>query len=196
MEGRDGGGREEQATVTIRDPIEHLLSEHVEIMREVEPLRGALRALEERGESAVAEALPALDAVGRMMATRLLLHARLEDDALFPAVESALGASGPTSVMREEHREIHAEAERFRATLRELHEVEHPSIVAGGERLRDLTAAGGSAEDLRATGAEIVRLLDSHFGKEEAILFPMARQVLGQAEMQSVARAMEALAGA
>jgi len=180
--------------MTIRDPIEYLLREHVEIMREIEALRGALRALEGRGESAVAEALPALDAVGHMMATRLHLHARLEDEAFFPAVESALGAAGgPTAVMREEHREIHAEAERFRATLRELHEVEHPLIVAGGERLRGLRAGEASAEELRTTGAEIVRLLDAHFAKEEGILFPMARQILDPASLSAVARAMEAL---
>lgn len=181
--------------MAIRDPIEYLLREHREIMRDIEALRGAVRALEAGGESAVAEARPALEAVGRMMGTRLLLHARLEDDALFPAMESALGThGGPTEVMRAEHREIHAEAERFRATLRELHDLEHPSIVAGGERLRVLTSAGGSAEELRATGAEIIRLLDAHFGKEEAILFPMAREVLDEEEMASVARAMEAFA--
>jgi iron-sulfur cluster repair protein YtfE (RIC family) len=183
---------EGEGHVTIRDPIEHLLRDHVEIMRDIDALRRALRTLEVRGEPAVAEALPALQAVGRMMATQLLLHARLEDEALFPAVESALGAAGgPTAVMREEHREIHAEAERFRATLRELREVEHPSIVSGGERLRGLASGGGSAEELRATGAEIVRLLDSHFGKEEAILFPMAREILGVEELAAVARRME-----
>ncbi len=180
----------------MQDPIDHLLDEHREIMIQVEGLRHAVRALEERGEAAVAEALPELEAVGRMMATQLLRHARKEDDALFPALEAVFGTVGtPTAVMRMEHRQIHAEAEKFRATLRELNEVEHPAIVAGGERLRGLTAAGAGAEALRDTGSEIVRLLDLHFGKEEDILFPLARQILDGAALAEVGKRMEEIAG-
>ena len=178
----------------MRDPIDRLLEEHREIMAEVEALRRAVRELKDRGELAVAEAMPALEAVGRMMGTRLLAHARREDEALFPAIEKALGhAGGPTAVMRQEHRLIHAEAARFRETLRELNEVEHPAIVAGGAALRRMTAQGAKADELRATGEQIIRLLDLHFGKEEDILFPMAREVLSQEDLAQVAHEMEKL---
>jgi regulator of cell morphogenesis and NO signaling len=183
--------------MSIQDPIAHLLDEHADIMAQVEGLRRAVRDLEERGDAAVESARPELEAVGNMMATQLSRHARKEDEALFPALEEILGFAGtPTAVMRMEHRQIHAEAERFRATLRELHEVEHPAIVAGGERLRSLSAHGGAAEQLRDTGAEICRLLDLHFGKEEDILFPMARQLLDEQAMATVARRMESMADA
>jgi hemerythrin-like domain-containing protein len=129
-----------------------------------------------------------------MMATRLLLHARKEDEALFPAIERALGApGGPTTVMREEHREIHAHAQRFRDTLHELNEIEHPAIEAGGERLRALAHGGGGAAELAGTAEAIVTLLDLHFGKEEQILFPMAREVLSRAEIDAVADRMAAI---
>ena len=128
------------------------------------------------------------------MATRLLLHARKEDEALFPALERAFGTpDGPTAVMRREHRAIHDRAGRFRETLRELNEVEHPAIVAGGATLRTLAEGGGSAAALVQTGEEIVSLLDLHFGKEEEILFPMAREVLSDDELAEVGRRMEAI---
>ena len=87
--------------MTIHDPIAHLLEEHVDIMRQVQPLRRAVRDLEERGEEAVEGARTALEAVARMMATQLHRHARMEDEALFPALERVFGTVGtPTAVMR------------------------------------------------------------------------------------------------
>jgi hemerythrin-like domain-containing protein len=177
----------------MRDPIAQLLEEHRAIMAQIEPLRRAVRDLEARGDAAIQGSLAALEAVGRMMATELLAHARREDEALFPALESVFGGGGPTAVMRQEHRDIHAQAERFRATLRELEEVEHPAIVASGAKLRTMAARGASASDLRATSLEVIRLLDLHFAKEEDILFPMARQLLSDEALAEVARKFESL---
>lgn len=176
------------------DPIDRLLEEHRTIMAEVAPLRAAVQSLATGGDDALAGALPALRRVAEMMATDLLAHARREDEALFPAIEAILGAEGtPTAVMREEHREIHANASRFRATLKELNEVEHPALVAESAKLRDLVAGSGSARALRETGAEVIRLLDEHFAKEEEVLFPMARQMLSAADLTRVALLMEDL---
>ena len=178
----------------MRDPIEQLLEEHRVIMAQIEPLRRAMRDLDTRGDAAVTESVPVLQSVGQMMATELLLHARKEDEALFQALEAVLGGpGGPTVVMRQEHRDIHAHAERFRQTLHELEEVEHPAIVAGGGKLRAMAAEGVSAADLRATSLEVIRLLDRHFAKEEEILFPMARQLLSGDAMAEVGRRMEAI---
>lgn len=177
------------------DAVDHLLAEHREIMGGFEPLRRAVAALEARGEAAIAEALPALAAAARLMATRLRAHARKEDDALFPALERVFGeGAGATAVMRDEHREIHAHAERFRATLRELEEVEHPAILAGGAELAALAAgAGAGAARLAAAARGVLDLLDAHFAKEEEVLFPMAREVLPPEELRAVAARMEAL---
>lgn len=176
----------------MRDPIAHLLEEHKAIMADFEALRRAVEDLRRRGEAALPDALPALRKVGEMMGTTLHRHARKEDEALFPALEKVFGAGGgPTMVMRQEHRDIHAGAELFRRTLHELKEVEHPAIVAGGETLRDLSASGGGADQLRRTGEEIVNLVDLHFGKEEDILFPMAREVLSPEALEAVGRRMD-----
>jgi len=178
----------------VHDPIDQLLQEHRDIMAEVDVLRRAVEDLHARGDAALPASLPALRSVGRMMATRLLRHARKEDEALFPALERVFGTSdGPTAVMRQEHRAIHDRAGLFRETLRELNEVEHPAIVAGGATLRMLAERGGNATALVETGMEIVSLLDLHFGKEEDILFPMARAMLSDDEMREVGRRMEAI---
>jgi iron-sulfur cluster repair protein YtfE (RIC family) len=173
--------------------IEHLLAEHREIMAEMAPLRAVVADLAARGEAALPEALPVLNRVGRLMETRLAAHARKEDDGLFPALEAIFGAQGgPTVVMRREHQDIHAQGELLRQTLHELNEVEHPRIEAGGERLRALARAGGSAEACQATAEEILRLVDLHFQKEEQILFPMAEQLLDEAQLSALGAEFEA----
>jgi hemerythrin-like domain-containing protein len=176
----------------MRDPIDHLLEEHRVIMAQIDALRRAVVDLRRDGDAALPAALPVLKEVGHMMATTLLRHARKEDEALFPELERVFGSGGgPTAVMRQEHRDIHAGADLFHRTLRELNEVEHPAIVAGGEALRALAAGGGSAEQLCRIAEEIVELVDLHFGKEEGILFPMAREILTPEALAATAERME-----
>lgn len=176
------------------DPIQRLLDEHVELMSKFEPLRTAVHLLGEGGEAAMPKALPLLRAANLVMTTELLAHAEREDDVLFEAVEQELGKDyGPTVVMREEHRDIHGNVTLFRDTLHELNQVEHPAIHSGIDQLQRLTEAGAPAEVLRRTGAELIAMLDSHFGKEEEILFPIAREVLSREVLLEVGRRMDAL---
>lgn len=175
------------------DPIEHLLYEHVEIMDQISDLHAAARDLAAHGEAALPEALPVLRHIGHMMETQLALHARKEDEALFPVIEAALGGDSPTITMRQEHRDIHAQGELMRQTLRELNEVQHPAIESGGARLRSLAANGGSAESLRATAEEIIDLLEAHFSKEEQMLFPMAENLLDAETLEAVGAKIEAM---
>jgi regulator of cell morphogenesis and NO signaling len=161
-----------------KNPIDELLEEHVLIMSQIDSLRDAVKTLAIRGDRTVTELLPIFAKIGQMMATQLDLHRRKEDDVLFPAIEAIIGNLGPTGVMRVEHRDIHAQGVLLRETLRELHEEQHPLIEAEADKLRSLISSGGSAKSLRKTGEEIIYLLDLHFGKEEEILFPMARNLL------------------
>lgn len=177
-----------------QDPIERLLQEHKEIMAQVAELRAAVHSLAEEGEAALSQTLPVFDRIGQMMATRLDLHRRKEDDILFPEFEAVFGTEGSaTSVMRREHQEIHAQGRLLRETLHDLNEVQHPAIEAGGAELRTLAASGDDAEALRSTGEEIIHLLDLHFEKEEQILFPMAPQLLTPEAIERVAIGFERL---
>lgn len=176
------------------DPIQRLLEEHVALMAKFEKLRHAVHLLGERGEAALAEALPLLREAGDVMNTELVAHARREDDVLFEAVEEVFGKDwGPTTVMRQEHRDIHDSITLFRDTLHELNQVEHPAIHAGIARLHDQLERGAPAATLRATGAELLAMLDAHFGKEEEILFPIARAELSAEQLRDVARRMDEL---
>ena len=180
--------------MTARDPIGRLLEEHAEIMAGLEPLRDIVRRAAEPGSPATRSAL---DRVGRVIHERLFLHARKEDEGLFPAIEQALASTaGPTAVMRAEHVDIHDQALRFRETLRELNAVEHPAIVTGATSRGDLASGRGSAEELRATAGRLLDLVDAHFHKEEAILFPMARGLLSESALGAVAERMDAMEAA
>ncbi|MBX7233224.1 MAG: hemerythrin domain-containing protein [Caldilineales bacterium] len=172
-------------------PIKTLLREHAEIMAEVGHMRLAVQQLADQGDAAVAEALPVFAAVAQMMATQLELHRQKEDQVFFPAIEAVIGQFGPTSVMRIEHQQIHAQGVLLRETLYELNQVQHPAIEAGAAKLRGLVAAGGSAVALRRAGEEIIDLLNSHFGKEEHILFPMAQSLLDGVALSEIAARFE-----
>lgn len=176
------------------DPIQRLLDEHEALMSRFEKLRHAVHVLGERGDAAVAEVLPDLREASEVMSTELVAHARREDDVLFEAVEQVFGEDwGPTRVMRMEHQAIHGNITQFRETLHELNEVEHPAIHAGIAKLHDQLEKGAGADTLRATGAELLAMLDAHFGKEEEILFPIARQALSAETLREVARKMDEL---
>ena len=176
-----------------KNPIDQLLEEHVLIMEQIALLRRAVKALSAKGDKALAETLPTFNQIGQMMATQLDLHRRKEDEVFFPAIETVIGAPGPTGVMRQEHRDIHAQGVLLRETLRELNEEQHPAIEAEAEKLRSLVSIGGSADSLRKTGEEIIYLLDLHFGKEEEILFPMARNLLDEESLGRIAEQFEAM---
>lgn len=176
----------------MRNAIDQLLAEHVGIMEKVEGLRRALAALHQRGEAALPEALPAFRAVAEMMGTQLLLHARKEDEVLFPALEATWGRreGTPTAIMRIEHSMIHHRASLFRDTLALL-TAQHPDIVSRTAELKAAVSGSPDLESLRRVGAEITQLLDLHFGKEEDILFPMAREILSPAALAEIAEKME-----
>lgn len=91
------------------------------------------------------------------MESLLIAHARVEEDLLFPRLESHLGPMGPLAVMRAEHQEI-----------------------------EDLIESAKNEADLAALKRTLDRLLDvsfGHFQKEEIALFPMAQQFLGDAAL-------------
>ncbi len=84
----------------------------------------------------------------------VLSHANLEEELLFPALETHVGTTGPLAVMRTEHDEIeHA--------LRRIEEAQNLDDGA----------------DCVARALSIVR---NHFQKEEEVLFSMARQTLDE----------------
>ena len=94
-------------------------------------------------------------------------HFQSEEELLFPAFESASGShSGPTSMMRDEHRQ-----------MRELLAQMHVDLVA-----RDADAYSGGAETL-------LILMQQHNMKEENILYPMCDEALASSSVGATLQA-------
>ena len=92
---------------------------------------------------------------------QLETHFTSEEEVLFPAFEAATGmTSGPTEVMRGEHRQM-------RDLLAQMQE----ALTA-----RDSDAFGGAAETL-------LILMQQHNMKEENILYPMCDNALGSSDV-------------
>lgn len=114
----------------------------------------------------VEQELPGLDdladlqRVSRTLAAALISHARIEDEMLFPALETHLGLQGPLAVMRFEHAGIEAAIEQI-ASAR-THEV-------AVERFR---YALGVARD--------------HLAKEERVLFHLARLFMSEQDLEKL----------
>jgi len=92
-----------------------------------------------------------------LLLDQLETHFTSEEELLFPAFENATGmTSGPTEVMRGEHRQ-----------MRDL-----LAQMQGALAARDGDAFGGAAETL-------LILMQQHNMKEENILYPMCDNALG-----------------
>jgi iron-sulfur cluster repair protein YtfE (RIC family) len=87
----------------------------------------------------------------------LLRHLALEEQLLFPAVESATGMGdvGPTQVMRMEHEQMRGVVEQMNSAL-----------------------ARGDAQELVDQGDTLDLLIQQHNVKEEGVLYPLAERVL------------------
>jgi iron-sulfur cluster repair protein YtfE (RIC family) len=96
-------------------------------------------------------------------AAELETHFQSEEEVLFPAFESATGmTSGPTEVMRGEHRQMRALLSQMREALEQ----------------RDGDGFTGSAETL-------LIMMQQHNMKEENILYPMCDNALGGSDIGS-----------
>lgn len=118
-------------------------------------------------ESSVAESKPYF----RIFNNGLKRHIVWEEDLLFPAYENHTGVrdSGPTEVMRQEHRQIGA-------TLEAIH---------------DKIRRGQS--DTQVEEARLLEILGDHNRKEEKILYPAINASLGEEEVASLFVAMESI---
>jgi hemerythrin-like domain-containing protein len=97
-----------------------------------------------------------------LLGAALHSHAELEDELLFDTLETQIGPIGPIAVMRAEHEEV-------KSTL---------------DRLEQLPAGEDPAPLLQ----HLVDVAREHFDKEEQVLFPMAENVLPQADLEAAAR--------
>ncbi len=137
-------------TITDITPlIDKLATEHADML----PCTAHLAEL---AAARSPEIRAALDRCWPVLTGALDAHIDAEDEVLFPAVAQAVGDEGVTALFREEHREIRA----LRSAL-------------GTARQE-----GGDLERLSAAALRVADLLNTHMTREDAMLFPSARNAL------------------
>jgi regulator of cell morphogenesis and NO signaling len=101
-------------------------------------------------------------------ATKLHRHIYLEEEMLFPQVETR-GLAGPTAVMM----------------------MEHGKICQQLDAVRDLLASGAEASQVLEVFGALRGLLEEHNGKEEQIFYPASDHLLTEAELAEVLARVE-----
>jgi hemerythrin-like domain-containing protein len=93
-----------------------------------------------------------------LIACALEPHAHLENELLFDPIESRVGETAVLDVMRQEHEDIEAALHAIQATA-------------------DL-------DEAKQLLVQMIEAARDHFGKEEAMAFPLAEEVLGDNELR------------
>lgn len=142
------------------DPLRQFEAEHQEALGVLKRLETAALALE-AGE-ADAPHLATVREVHAILATKIRKHNDDEEWGLFPLLEGM----APSELFEQEHRQLRGLEEELRRAL---------DGPAPGQRVVP-------------PALEIVELLRAHIAREDEVLFPMARALLGPEGLALVAR--------
>lgn len=114
-----------------------------------------------------------------MLETDVREHAKKEDGHLFPAMKARMGSDcQPVLCMAQEHAQLEVLIEEYRRDLSRL-----------------IAHEGGALSTLARTARQIIGLLDDHMGKEERVLFPLARDLLGVEGLKALTEECEGAHG-
>ena len=145
------------------DPIELLMKEHEEGMKYLRQLGNAADYIKANGFSF--EAFEQMAEAIRFIDTDIRRHNEKEEQYLFPLLERHV--DGPPQVMRSEHRELWKAFNKLRECIKDM---------------ENLHIYGTSIPELVQCANTVVDLLGNHIAKENEVLFPMAKNVLTDAE--------------
>jgi hemerythrin-like domain-containing protein len=145
------------------DPLNRFEAEHREALATLRRLEEAALALE--GGAAPEPHLDTIREVHTILTTAVRAHNQNEEAALFPLLEDL----APSTVFVREHSELRALEQRLGREL-------------DGPRSEQVVVAIAFA---------IVELLRAHIAREDEVLFPMARALLGAEGLAAVARQLD-----
>ncbi len=146
------------------DPIDILMAEHEEGLKQLTELEDAALKIKKNGITK--EELDRVTSAINFIDNEIRFHNEKEEKHLFPLV--AKYVSGPTTVMENEHRILWDAFIKLKIIAKEIENLESEN----------------SKEMLVRTSLFIVELLSSHIYKENNILFPMAQNVLSKEEYE------------
>jgi hemerythrin-like domain-containing protein len=159
------------------DPFASLIAVHADFVDKLTELEATLDEMmatrEAREENRII-----LDEALRFFEEELIPHLRLEDEALLPTLEKAIGRYGTlVNVIAYEHAEIRRGVEKFREARDDLggHPDSWPAI-----------------QEVNRHGIFLVQFLWDHFRKENTSLFSTARKVLPAEELRRLRAGLSA----
>ncbi len=153
-----------------------LRDEHAELLPHVESLRIAADAI---GQSSPTELSAKVREAEEFLTGHLVPHAKAEEEALYPVVDTLLGAPGVTRTMSLDHEEVGRQT-RLLGELR--------AKMAAGVLTRP------QENELRMVLYGLSVLVKLHFHKEEEAYLPLLDQRLTQDAATRMFEAMEAAA--
>ena len=153
------------------DPFGRLIGTHadfVDKLTELEAVLDEMMATREASE----ENRMILDESRRFFEDELVPVLRLEDEAVLPRIEAAIGRYGTlVSVVAYEHEEIRRGVQKF---------------VEAGDDVRRAPNSWAAIQEVNRHGVFLVQFLWDHFRKERTSLFPTARERLPAADLVAI----------
>src|SRR5712664_135566 len=150
------------------DPFAPLVAAHEDFVDKLTELEATLDEMMATRETREGNDI-ILDEAVRFFEEELIPHLRLEDEAVVPPIEKAIGRYG-TLVMYE-HEEIRRGVAKFEEAR---------------DDLRRDPASWQAIQELNRHGIFLVQFLWDHFRKENTSLFPTARKVLSADALRNV----------
>lgn len=156
---------------TSDDPFAPLIGVHEDFADKLTELEATLdEMIATRGASEGNRIL--LDESVRFFDDELLPILRVEDEAILPRLEAAVGRYGTlVNVIAYEHGEIRRGIEKFREAR---------------DGLRSWPGSWAAIQEVNRHGIFLVQFLWNHFRKERTSLFPTARERLSAEDLEAV----------
>ena len=174
--------------MTVESPLDRLRQDHAAATQAVKAVADLVGEVSSSAPAPSADAGERLSSSVAKLRDMLLLHFRLEEEALFPQVRAMMSEGAPAVDILSQFLDGEADDDLtahflMRARLREL-----ASDLDAGQQ------AGGLAADqlaaVRTTTNLLADILRRHADKEHRLIFPMIERMLDAAQMAEVADRM------
>jgi hemerythrin-like domain-containing protein len=152
------------------NPIELFVQEHQETLDRLEAMEGAADEIRSEGVSPerVGTIRGVLDYLGSPEMRR---HNLREEQLLFTALEEAVEGESPTLLLREEHRRLWDKLDLVKEWI---------------GRCESEPGSREAAEGLGRAAGLLGRLMHQHIAKENEVLLPLTRHILGEVRLRAL----------
>jgi iron-sulfur cluster repair protein YtfE (RIC family) len=177
--------------MTVEPPLDRLRRDHATATQAVKVVADLVADLSGSAPAPSPDAGERLSNSVAKLREILLLHFRLEEEALFPQVRAMMSEGAPAVDILSQFLDGEADDDLtahflLRSRLRELTAALDAGQQAGGLAADQLTA-------IRTTTNLLADILRRHADKEHKLIFPMIERMLDPAQMAEVAERMSSI---